>query len=142
MPLYLHLLSFFDHVNRKSNHTMSKLCHGSSPNFEEFLSYSSENLIYYGFDALKCLITYVYFVLITDSHVHTVSVVCQTNIAMHNILISYCPISSSDSASPSERKCLSSTYTCLTTRCNVTMYTKDTSSDPFPRGQWWVKFNT
>ena len=26
----------------------------------------------------------------------------------------------------------------LKTCCNVTMYTIDTFSDPFPRGQWWV----
>ena len=25
------------------------------------------------------------------------------------------------------------------TCCNVTMYTIDTVSDPFPSGQWWVK---
>ena len=75
MPVYLHLLSFFDHVSRKSDHTVSRLCHRSSPIFEEFLSYSSENLIYHGFEALKCFITYVYFVLITDSYAHTVSVV-------------------------------------------------------------------
>ena len=41
MPVYLHLLSFFyDRVNRKSNPTVSGLCHGSSPIFEEFLSTS------------------------------------------------------------------------------------------------------
>ena len=38
MPVYLHLLSYFDHVNRKGNHTVSRLGHGSSPIFEEFLS--------------------------------------------------------------------------------------------------------
>ena len=38
MPVYLHLLIFYDHVNRKSDHTMSRLCHGTSPIFEEFLS--------------------------------------------------------------------------------------------------------
>ena len=38
MPVYLHLLSFFDHMNRTSDHTMSILCHGSSPIFEDFLS--------------------------------------------------------------------------------------------------------
>ena len=38
MPVYLHLLSFFDHANHKSDHTMSRLCHRSSPIFEEFLS--------------------------------------------------------------------------------------------------------
>ena len=27
----------------------------------------------------------------------------------------------------------------LTTCCNVTIYTIDTFSDPFPRGQWWVQ---
>ena len=37
MPVYLHLLIFYDHVNRKSDHTMSRLCHGTSPIFEEFL---------------------------------------------------------------------------------------------------------
>ena len=72
MSVYSHLLSFYDHVNRKS---VSRLCHGSSPIIGEFFSQSSENLIYHGFKALKCFITYVYFVLITDSHVHTVSVV-------------------------------------------------------------------
>ena len=75
MPVYLHLLSFVEHVSRKSDHTVSRLCHRSSPIFEEFLSQSSENLIYHGFEALKCFISYVYFVLITDSHVHTISVV-------------------------------------------------------------------
>ena len=38
MPVYLHLLSFFDHVSRKSDHTVSRLCNRSSPIFEEFLS--------------------------------------------------------------------------------------------------------
>ena len=59
MPVYLHLLSYFDHVNRKSDHTVSRLGHGSSPIFEEFLSLSSEKLIYHGFEALKCFITYM-----------------------------------------------------------------------------------
>ena len=36
MPVYLHL--FFDHVSRKSDHTVSRLCHRLSPIFEEFLS--------------------------------------------------------------------------------------------------------
>ena len=31
MPVYLHLLSFFYHVNRKSDQAVSRLCHGSSP---------------------------------------------------------------------------------------------------------------
>ena len=75
MPVYLHLLSYFHHVNRRSDLTVSRLCHGSLPIFEEFLSSSRENPIYHGFEALKCFITYVYFILIMDSHVHTVSVV-------------------------------------------------------------------
>ena len=29
----------------------------------------------------------------------------------------------------------------LTTCCNVTIYTIDTFSDPFHRGQWWVKLH-
>ena len=29
---------FYDHVNRKSDHTMSRLCHGTSHIYEEFLS--------------------------------------------------------------------------------------------------------
>ena len=32
------LVEFFDHVNRKSDHTVLRLCHGSSAIFEEFLS--------------------------------------------------------------------------------------------------------
>ena len=37
MPVYLHCCSvFYDHVNRKSDPTMSRLCYGSSPSFEEF----------------------------------------------------------------------------------------------------------
>ena len=72
MPVYFNtLVEFFDHVNRKSDPNVSRLCHGSSPIFEEFLSLSSENP---SFEALKCFITDVYFVLITDSHVHTASV--------------------------------------------------------------------
>ena len=76
MPVYLHLLSFFcDHVNRKCDPAVSGLCHGSLPVFEEFLSSSKGNRIFHGFEALKCFITYVYFILATVSHVHTVSVV-------------------------------------------------------------------
>ena len=65
MPVYLPL-SFFEHVNRKSDLTVSislkNFCHNLVKN-------------YHGFEALKCFITYVYFVLITDSQVHTVSVI-------------------------------------------------------------------
>ena len=35
--LFTHV-EFFDHVSRKSDHTVSRLCHRSSPIFEEFLS--------------------------------------------------------------------------------------------------------
>ena len=38
MPVYLHLLSFFDQVSRKSDNTVSRLCHRLSPIFEELLS--------------------------------------------------------------------------------------------------------
>ena len=102
--IHLHLLSFFYHVNRKSDHTVSRLCHGPSPIFEEFLSSSRENLIYHGFEGVKCFITYVYFILIMNSHVYILNqLFCQTNFAMLNILISCRPISSSDSASPGEK---------------------------------------
>ena len=74
---------------RKCDHTVSRFCHDSSPIFEQFLSQSSESLIYHGFEALKCFITCVYFVLITDCHAHTVWVVLSNescNAKHHNIM--------------------------------------------------------
>ena len=38
MPVDLHLMIFYDHMNRKSDSSVSRSCHGSSPIFEEFLS--------------------------------------------------------------------------------------------------------
>ena len=44
MPVYLQLLSFYDHVNRKSDPTVSRLCHGSSPILKNFSRYLVKTL--------------------------------------------------------------------------------------------------